>query len=840
MNPKTFIFESYKFTPEKRELNLVYSLDGKIRFEEHLILPKGEFQKLDPELLDRLLFNLHLIGGISYYKTYCPPNIQVKSGHLSKAEALFWNKLYTQGLGEFFYKNDVDFRALVNFPVTSDFNGKTISLNLPRRSLVPLGGGKDSIVACELMKKAGLDFDVFNLGNHKVAVKVAEVMEKKLMVVKRSLSDKLFELNKEGAMNGHIPITAYVAFLSVLMGALYGYDSVVFANEASANHGNVIMYGMEVNHQYSKSLEFERDLRTYLHKFVTPDLQVFSILRPWYELRIAKEYAAMSKYHYVASSCNRNFKIHGDSLKYLWCGECPKCAFVFLVLAPFMKKEHLLKIFGKDMLDDKNLLPLYEELAGLKNIKPFECVGTPDEIIKALELLKQKEENKNDFIVRHIKANSKRSDLMMQHPSHLIPSPFLRCFKWSFLILGYGKEGRHTYKYLSNKYPNASFGIADQNKVSTPKNTKPHFGKSYLTALSYYDIIIKSPGISWKKEFKDHKEKFTSGTQIFFDQLDPSNTVIAISGSKGKSSTAALMAHVLRRCGKNVICVGNIGEPMLKHTDVKNHYVVVELSSYQLENLIFSPHIAILTCIFPDHLDYHGGFEAYINAKAKITACQSPNDFLIYHSKYIEIENMPSKALRIKITEYENTETLLRGQHNQDNIALIKAASHIMQLDKSSVLRAISDFQALPHRLQIVDRHRGVTYVDDANATTPEATIAALKSFDGKVGTIFLGGQDRGYDFNELGLALAKQNVENIVLFPDSGKVIEKAWPINYRPNVFETKSMKEAVLWASKHTQSGYIVLLSMASPSYSLFKNFQDKGLQFQKYLKLIKEQS
>jgi UDP-N-acetyl-alpha-D-muramoyl-L-alanyl-L-glutamate epimerase len=819
MDPKTFIFDSYELDADSREIRLRYSLDEKVNFEEVILLPEGEWNKLDPNLLDRALFNLHLIGGISYYKSHCPKEIIVKSGLLSEAEVCFWNKLYTQGLGEFFYENRLDFRNLVNFPVSPGFQQEPIKADLPKKSLVPLGGGKDSIVACELLKKANLDFDIFNMGGHQVTKDVAEVMGKELIIVKRTLSEKLFELNAAGAMNGHIPITAYVSFLSVIMALLYGYDSVVFANEASSNYGNVELHGMIVNHQYSKSLEFEQDLSGYLAQFLTPSLRVFSLLRPWYELRIAKEYAELTEYHHVASSCNRNFKIKGDGMESRWCGECPKCAFVFAILSPFMERDRLVEIFGKDLLADENLKSLFAELTGEKDIKPFECVGTPDEVRTALKWAGESE------------LEPEREDLMVFHKQHLLPHRFLPCFTHKFLILGFGKEGRSTYEYLKKTYPDAELGVADKNKVDLPDGAIAHLGDDYLEALPHYDMIIKSPGIPWKDEFNAHKGRISSATQIFFDQLDPSNTVIAVTGSKGKSTTASLMAAVLKAAGKPVLLVGNIGEPMLSHVHVKDTVIVAELSSYQLEHTWIKPKIAIFTCLFPDHLDHHGNFEAYTTAKARVTENQGPEDLLIYQKKYTAIDQMVSGAIRLGINKYKPVESLLAGDHNQDNIALVRTAAHTLELDKDTVDKAISEFKPLPHRLEVVREHNGVTYVDDANATTPEGTLAALRTFSGKIGTLFLGGLDRGYDFSELVTELAAQNIPNVILFPDSGPTIQKAWPESYKPNVLETDNMETAVKWASENSASGSLCLMSMASPSYSIFKNYKDKGEQFQR---------
>ncbi len=416
---KTFRFVSYDFDADSGEASFVYGLDDKMTFTE-----KVKFRIPDPaparsiaeiviggvtmprqnfDELHKALFALHLMAGISYYKTYCPAEIVIESGELSADEAAFWNKLYTHGLGEFFYKNDLDFRGYIKFPVNSEGVRSRIEhfedLLANDGAIVPIGGGKDSLVAIEMLQKAGIDFDLVALGRHERIQEVAEAIDQPLHIIERQLDPQLFELNKQGALNGHVPISAYIAFTMVVHALLNNKRDIVLSNERSANAGNVMMGDIEINHQYSKSLECERDIQEYIKNSITPNVRYFSLLRPLSELAIVKKFVEEGKYFEVFSSCNRNYAINKKATQ-RWCGECPKCAFVFTLLAAFMPKEGIVEVFGKNLYADESLLSTYKELLAIEGIKPFECVGEPDEVLAAFVLAQRKGEFAEDVIMK--------------------------------------------------------------------------------------------------------------------------------------------------------------------------------------------------------------------------------------------------------------------------------------------------------------------------------------------------------------------------------------------------------------------------------------------------------
>ncbi len=386
-----FIFESVRLDRDSRRVEMRYSFDDAIPFTEYVEFPAGfPLDSADSPAVERALFALHLIGGVSYYKALLPRRLEVRSGTLTPHQAAFWDTVYTKGLGEFFYRNDLDFRGLVNFPAEAhqaESPATSASRSSWQNRLVPWGGGKDSVVTLELLREAGHDPTLFRLGRHHFIDELAERAGLPLLTLERRLDPRLFELNAEGAWNGHVPITTYMSFLTVLVCLLGGYDSVFFSSERSADFGNIDYLGMRVNHQWSKSQEAETLIRGYLAEYVTEAVDYVNPLRPLSELSIARIFAGYPQYFDAVTSCNTNWRIlDADPHRPPWCGTCPKCAFVFTILSAFLPAERLVAMFGRNLYADQALLPLFRELWGGEGFKPFECVGTPDVVRAALYL----------------------------------------------------------------------------------------------------------------------------------------------------------------------------------------------------------------------------------------------------------------------------------------------------------------------------------------------------------------------------------------------------------------------------------------------------------------------
>ncbi len=413
---KKFTFEDFEFNSQTGEVFLNYSIEGdkKIEFQEKFVFPMPEdfdWEKLPEEkkeLISRISFNLHLACGTSYWKTYCPKQVEIKSGELSSEQARFWEKLYFKGLGQFYFENNLDPNELApKFPASDGTDLQPIEVELSSGNLLPWGGGKDSAVSAEILKKLGESF-VLITGNDSVPQqKTEKVAGKKRIIFERKISENLKDLQEDhGAFAGHVPITAIYAFACLFVAVIEGFDKIILSNEKSSNVGNVYYKGLEVNHQYSKSFEFEKDIAEYFGKFLTRDVKYFSLLRGWHELKIAEIFSGHPEYFQKFSSCNvANFKLDkSENLESeLWCGECPKCAFVFLMLSAFLKKDKLIKIFGKNLFDDKKFEKTFLEILGCKNFKPLECVGTVEE--SRLAFLKAVEggEFEESFLVKKLK-----------------------------------------------------------------------------------------------------------------------------------------------------------------------------------------------------------------------------------------------------------------------------------------------------------------------------------------------------------------------------------------------------------------------------------------------------
>jgi len=837
MKPKAIVFEftSYKFEPENKRIFFNYRTE--IRNSEPILFTEmvefqdsPDFENLPKGLLEKIFQGLHLVLGVSYYKLHCATIVRHKYS-LAKEETYFWNTVYKKGLGEFFYRNELNPKILPKFQLDKKARPNNFRLEKSNKFFVAVSGGKDSIVAAELLKKHGVDaIAVFVETQKKSALvdKVIEVSGLDSLKIKRYLDWKVFD-KSAGYFQGHIPISAIYAFLAVLCCVVYKRTYFAMSNEHSSNFGNIKYKGENINHQWSKSFEFENLFQNYVKNFITPDVYYFSLLRPFYEIRIAELFSKRKKYFPYFSSCNKNFKIESASDK-LWCGECPKCAFVFLLLSVFLEREDLINIFGKNLFDDKNLLPLFKDILGFGKLKPFDCVGTFEESRAALFLARER--FKNDFAVKEflarIKNPKKLVEKIFKTQTSNVPDYIKFLGMKNAAVLGYGKEGEVTENYLKKNFPELKIGILDQ-KID----------KDYLKKQSIYDILVKTPGIAKSKIENRALVPRTTATNIFFSEIKSrGNMVIGVTGSKGKSTTASLIYHILKKSGKNVLLLGNIGTPMLSvlMQEIKSDTIfVLELSSYQLDDIKFSPNIAVVTNLFPEHMDYHKSVDNYYLAKRNIVNFQQDGDVLVYNpnNKKMAKWRTGSKFKAVpfaKAIPLKDSELPLIGEHNKDNIKAAISAVKQLGIKDDVIKTAIKTFKGLPHRMEFVGEFKGIKFYDDAISTTPESTIMAIKTLK-NIDTIFLGGQDRGYDFLQLEKAIKKYKIRNIVLFPDSGKKIIK----NKKGfNILEARDMEQAVKFAFKFTGKGGVCLLSCASPSYSLWKNFEEKGEQFQSTIK------
>jgi ribosomal protein S18 acetylase RimI-like enzyme len=401
-------FQTFRFLDRELDargrVKLRYALDDEIFFVEELELPiDGELG--DPALAGAqgLLSLLHWVAGVSYFKTAAPAAISCEAGAPPPAAAALLDALYSEGLGEFAYANGLPALPRPTFPrAIAPGNGST-GAREPERMLVPVGGGKDSVLAIEIVRRSGRELALFSIGDAPAIARTVAVARLPHLLARRRLDPRLAALNRVGALNGHIPITAIVSCAALLTAALRGFDAVVMANERSASSGNVTWDGVEINHQFSKGIPAERLLRAAVAE-AAGGLQLFSILRPASELAIARAFALMEPYHGAFTSCNAIFRIDPSLRGASWCCDCPKCRFVFLALAPFSDPAHLREIFGRDLLDDERQFAGFALLTATGGHKPFECVGEEEESLAAIRMLGADPRWRDHRVVRRLVA----------------------------------------------------------------------------------------------------------------------------------------------------------------------------------------------------------------------------------------------------------------------------------------------------------------------------------------------------------------------------------------------------------------------------------------------------
>ncbi|MBR4927514.1 MAG: hypothetical protein IKY98_04220 [Alphaproteobacteria bacterium] len=422
---KTFYYKKYDFNEQMGVLTLTYQADA-FTFCETITFPNAPFNLTDEQknTLNDIFFLTHIAFGISYYKAFLSPKIIIESGTLSKEQADFFEIFYLHGLGEFSVKNNVNIN--IKFPFGKQTTGSH-DIHLKDNTFVPIGGGKDSCVSIELLKEMNKSITAFSVGSPAPIMQCASVADIPHTILTRNISPELIRLNETGTVyNGHVPITGLIAFLLWASAVIYNHRYVAMSCERSANSPNMILNGIPINHQYSKSFDFEQDFLK-ITSSITPKFRYFSLLRPISEMHIAKLFAKKcSNYFDIFTSCNKAFKL--DETKRLtgWCGCCDKCRFVFLILAPFMNKEKLIQIVGKNPLNDASQLTGFEELLGLSGHKPFECVGEVKECRYALKMLAKNSAWQDDFIVKKIsqKFIQNEEDIFIPSSNHLIKKEF--------------------------------------------------------------------------------------------------------------------------------------------------------------------------------------------------------------------------------------------------------------------------------------------------------------------------------------------------------------------------------------------------------------------------------
>lgn len=436
-------------------------------------------------------------------------------------------------------------------------------------------------------------------------------------------------------------------------------------------------------------------------------------------------------------------------------------------------------------------------------------------------------------------------------------------------ILGFGIEGISTYKFIRKHFPNKFLTIIDKKDITNIEilrndlNIKIVYGEEYLNNLEKYDLIIKSPGISFLgMNIAAFKEKITSQLELSLEVFK--NNTIGITGTKGKSTTSSLIYKIIKDQGKDAYLLGNIGNPIFDDIEKFNidTYLVIEMAALQLEFVDVSPHIGIVLNLFEDHLDHSGTLEHYHENKMNMFKYQDENDIAIYSLdnknivSQITKNKYLSKMIKVTFNNLNNKDTIylskdnvifnneilynrnrqrnLIGEHNLSNIMFCLVVSKILELDMEKVILSIKNFTPLEHRIELVGTFNGITYYNDSIATIPMATINAIESLE-IVDTLIFGGMDREIDYSDFINYLNNSNINNLICMPTTGyKIGKELEKLHTNKNLYYIELLEDAVIKAKEVTEKGKICLMSPAASSYEYFKNFEEKGNKFKELVK------
>ena len=434
-------------------------------------------------------------------------------------------------------------------------------------------------------------------------------------------------------------------------------------------------------------------------------------------------------------------------------------------------------------------------------------------------------------------------------------------------ILGFGLEGKSSYNLIRKYLPQKQIDIliksfSNDDQIEQDKNVNLIIGEEYLDNLEKYDVILKSPGISFKDiDISKIEDKIYSQLELFLEYKN--SMCIGITGTKGKSTTSSLIYEVIKSQNENVELLGNIGIPIFDEIEkIKADTItVLEISSHALQYVKRSPDISILLNLYEEHLDHYKSFEEYQDAKFNIFKFQNENNIAIFN---LDNKNIQNKNFKYKKTDYavtfENNQNFLtnntmyikdgyiwynrekiydisnnrklKGNHNLNNIMFVLAVSKILNLDISKAIKTINEFNPLEHRMEYVGTFDDIEYYNDSIATVPESTIESIKALK-NVNTLIVGGNDRGVNQHNLIEFLKKSKIENIICLPKTGEYIYDGL-VETNKRLEKVGTMQEAVELAKKYTKENSICLLSPAASSYGYFKNFKDRGNQFKEYVK------
>ena len=567
---------------------------------------------------------------------------------------------------------------------------------------------------------------------------------------------------------------------------------------------------------------------------ISPELSYFSFLRPLSEIAIARRFARHEAYHGVFRSCNTAFRQDEAARGKRWCCDCPKCRFVFLALAPFVGKEKMVRIFGKNMLDDAGQTDGFSALCGVSAYKPFECVGEIDESAAALSALASSAEWKDDAVVKALGSkvpDARLEDFLWLHKGHAVPRAYQGLLienPQRIVVWGTGKEGRAAAAFAAGIYPAATIAFVDENPCDDPQVvTEPNAMTALLLSA---DMLIKSPGVSLYHPLvrqATQKGVFVTSLLNLWMQRRPLGKSICITGTKGKSTTSSLLGHVLNRLGYKAAVLGNIGVPVSEAPEGMDYYVL-EMSSYQAADFAGPCDIAAVTSLYPEHLNWHGTLERYYADKLNVLASAACR---IVHPQVGEAyEKLPGDCRIALIPAAESVpNAYLKRAHNLSNVGVVLAVCNVLGIAPEQALSVMGDFKGLSHRQQEIGEGGGVLFVDDSIATTPQAAIAAMDVYRQQPVVLIAGGFDRGIDYQPLVDYVEANKVRGVVCLGPCGERILQSLKAAGYERAASAPDMQQAVKSAVRMLDQGGVVLLSPAAPSFGMFKDYIERGQVF-----------
>jgi UDP-N-acetylmuramoylalanine-D-glutamate ligase len=864
---------TFSWSGTSLHVSLTYSTDQR-HFEEMFDFTFPSIVNTsNPEALVSLVRLVAIAAAPSYYKALGTENVDINfpAGSTLKTWA---ESLFDEGLREFRFTNNQAFADVpsVETPVPMQEGRAAPNASLIERCLVPIGGGKDSATSLELLRRSNVDIVGFSVGDFDAINATAEVAGINLVRVKRVIDPQLIALNEAGAPNGHVPVTAITSTLACVAALCINADAVVMSNESSADEPTRVIDGIEVNHQWSKSLSAENLLREALSASGVT-INYFSLLRPLSEFSIFSLFSTFEKFHSAFTSCNRAFTIDPSQRSDSWCGDCDKCRFVFLGLSAFRGNEYASQIIGADLFDDDTQLDGFIDLLGVGDAKPFECVGTMNE---TRAMARRAVAAGDTSVGRALAVTLSSLDPTQEKTNHRrssqnVPAIFLRvinealCERYihdvhssissqTFGVMGLGRDTSAIIRFLDRVgyTGDVSIFLPEQPGVSHEEfedilasNNLADVSMSLRPAASAEmsaDLIFMSPGIShYSDEVVQAGDRATTPLAWWLElnkEVLSTTMFIGITGTKGKSTTSSMVAHVLDRA----IVAGNLGNAVgdIPFSElVDSRYVVLETSSFQASYVKTSPDIVAITSLFDCHIDWHRTPENYYKDKLNLAAHGAGH--VVYNKDIVELfeKSVPShpdlsEGSHTFITHLIDIDTASLRARNEAMTKVIAMTAE-PELTEDDIDQRLENFEDLKYRHEKIADVHGVTYISDVLSTAPEAVLATvddtLAEYSGHVYLLF-GGAHRDVDHSTFIKEMNERSDRvTIVALPETGHLVE-----TQLENVHHGDELADGFAFASSNAQPGDVVLLAPGAPSFHRYDNYEKLAEHFEKLVSAL----